>query len=398
MKLLQCIESMNPALGGTVESTIQMSRGFKQNGASVDILTLDAPEATWGDGHGITVHRVGPSRTYYRYAPRLHSWLRENLRTYSAILINGIWRHHSIGVWRAARAQNIPYYVIPHSMLNPWFRSAFPLKHLKKTVYWKFAEWRTFRDARAVIFGSEEERCSARLSFSPYTCSEVVIPLGTGDPEPRLTGCSVKQVFRRFPQLVGKRLFLFLGRLHPMKGCDVLLNAYAEVARGGDDIHLVIAGPDPTGWRERLQALAVELGIRDQITFTGPTYGESKWALFKAAELFVLPSHCEAFPYALLEALACGLPVLTTNKVNIYRELEQDGCAFVGDDSVDATVASLRRWLSMGKQEKVKMQRRARECFVSRYCNHGAAQRYLDLISGDPLVQARLRSQVRPGD
>jgi glycosyltransferase involved in cell wall biosynthesis len=191
-------------------------------------------------------------------------------------------------------------------MLDPWFKNEYPLKHAKKWLYWAWAEYRVLRDAKAVIFTTEEERVLARTSFWLYNVKEAVVNYGTADPGP-VTDSAKAAFSTKFPQLNGKRLLLYLGRIHRKKGCDLLIRAFADIIRSDDDsFRLVMAGPDATNWRPELVALSKKLGIADRISWPGPLEGELKWGAFGAAEAFVLCSHQENFGIAVAEALGCG--------------------------------------------------------------------------------------------
>jgi glycosyltransferase involved in cell wall biosynthesis len=124
----------------------------------------------------------------------------------------------------------VPYFVFTHGMLDPWFKRHYPLKHLKKWLYWPWGEYRVLRDARALMFTCEEERRLARESFWLYKANECVTNYGTARPE----GDSEKQreaFLSEFPELRGKRVLLFLGRIHEKKGCDILIQSFGDLAR-----------------------------------------------------------------------------------------------------------------------------------------------------------------------
>jgi glycosyltransferase involved in cell wall biosynthesis len=125
----------------------------------------------------------------------------------------------------------------------------------------------------------------------------------------------------------------------------------------------VIAGPDQTGWQKDLEALAARLGIADRITWTGGLAGTLKWGAFSASEVFVIPSHQENFGIVVAEAMACSLPVLMSNKVNIWREIVSCDAGFVADDTIEGTTASLRRWSALTAEEITAMRIRAKRCF-----------------------------------
>jgi glycosyltransferase involved in cell wall biosynthesis len=121
---------------------------------------------------------------------------------------------------------------------------------------------------------------------------------------------------------------LFLGRLHPKKGLDILAEAFGALARARDDVHLVIAGPDD-GARAATETALTRFGVRDRVTFTGMLRGEEKLDAFHAAEVFALPSRSENFGVAVVEAMACGVPVVVSDQVNIWREVVGAGAGAV---------------------------------------------------------------------
>jgi glycosyltransferase involved in cell wall biosynthesis len=151
--------------------------------------------------------------------------MRQHHKQFDAVIVHGIWQYSSFGVWRALAGTDTPYFVFPHGMLDPWFKRTYPLKHLKKLLYWPWAEYRVLRDAAAVLFTSEEERRLARESFALYRCREVVVNFGTAAPENLERAREV--FFGTHPQLRNRRFLLFLGRLHVKKGCDLLINIVA---------------------------------------------------------------------------------------------------------------------------------------------------------------------------
>ena len=366
MKILQIIASVNPENGGPIESVKQMSRILANAGHTTHVATLDGHDEPWVEAFPLTVHALGPGRGGYRYARTLVPWLRRHAQQYDAVVVNGVWQYASFGTWRALHRAKTPYYVYPHGMLDPWFKQAYPLKHLKKTLYWLWSEYRVLRDARAVLFTCEEERVLAQQSFRPYHCREIVVRYGTAMPEGNIQAQG--NAFRvAFPHTQGKRLILFLSRLHVKKGCDLLIKAFADVARLDPTLHLVIAGPDNTGLRPELERLAQRLNVADRITWTGMLQGELKWGAYRAADVFALPSHQENFGIVVAEALACGLPVLLSNKVNIWREVEEAGAGLVAPDDEAGTLGLLQRWLSMPGDAQKQMRVRAGCCFQEQF-------------------------------
>lgn len=380
MKILRVIASVNPQAGGPVEGIKQISQVLTTQGHRTEVACLDDPDSPWLRNFPSKVFALGPGMTGYQYSNKLVPWLRENAPRYDCVIVHGIWQYHSFAVWRALHRSKIPYYVYPHGMLDPWFKHTYPLKHLKKWVYWPWADYRVLRDAKAVLFTCEEERILARKSFWLYHCNEIVINYGTtaplGDPVAK------RQVFlQKFPALHSKRLFLFLGRIYAKKGCDLLIEAFAKVAHQDESFHLVIAGPDQVGWQAVLQDQADKLGIGHRISWTGMLQGNLKWGALYAAEALVLPSHQENFGIVVAESMACGVPVLISNKVNIWREIIADEAGLVGQDTLEGTVELLQKWLSMPIHKQQIMQKSAKHCFAKRFDIHQSTKSLIGSLS-----------------
>ena len=366
MKILHVVSSTNPALGGVIEVIRLTCESLLQRGHQTEIVSVDEPSAEWLAGSRLTIHALGSSRTSYGYAPKLLPWLRENASRYDAVISHGLWQYPSFAVWQALHGSKTPYFVYTHGMLDPWFKQTYPLKHLKKCLYWPWAEYRVLRDAEAVLFTCEQERLLARQSFRRYQVNERVVNLGTslptGDPSAQR-----EAFFARFPALCGKRLLLFLSRIQAKKGCDLLIEAFSQVAATDPALHLVMAGPDQTGWQAELVRFAAARGVGERITWPGMLAGDLKWGAFHAAEAFVLPSHQENFGIAVAEALACGLPVLISNKVNIWREIGEDGAGLVADDTATGTRQMLEQWLALPDAAQQAMRENAFACFERRF-------------------------------
>jgi glycosyltransferase involved in cell wall biosynthesis len=166
---------------------------------------------------------------------------------------------------------------------------------------------------------------------------------------------------------------LFLGRIHPKKGCDLLLDAFAHIAGLAPELHLVFAGPDGEHLQQKLAARAAAAGISHRVHWIGMVTGDRKWGAFYSCEAFALPSHQENFGIAVAEALACGKPVLISDKVNIWEDLAQDRVAITGPDTPAGTLCTLRQWIALLPPEKEAMGLRALQCFHRRYDSNTSA-------------------------
>lgn len=386
MKILNVVTSVDPNQGGVIENIVQMGK-FLSREHLYEIACLDAPDAPWVADSPLKVHAFGPAKTGYAYAPHLTRWLRAHRKDYDIVLVHGLWQFGNYATWKALRNTSTPYFVFPHGMLDPWFKRTYPLKHLKKLIYWPWGEFRVLRDARAVCFTCEEERILARQSFGLYRARENVVSFGTTAP-PDDADAQRAAFLAAFPHLRDKKLLLFLSRIHVKKGADLLIEAFARVAQRDADLHLVMAGPDQQGLQAQLQAQARELGVSERIIWTGMLQNELKWGAFRAASAFVLPSHQENFGIVVAEALACGVPVLISDKVNIWREIAADNVGWVAPDTLEGTLANLEAWLGASDAEIEQMRADAVRCFDQRFEIGGAARSLLAVIERE-LVRRR---------
>ncbi len=366
MKILRVINSLNPEYGGPIAAAISQSAEMLRQGHTVDFVTLDADNTSYLVQVPGIVHAMGPSMGKYGLNFRLVHWLKDNAWRYDSIIVHGLWQFHSFATWLASRQAKFDYFVYTHGMLDPWFKRTYPFKHIKKLFYWVLAEYWVLSDAKGVLFTCEEERLLARESFKLYKANEIVVDYGVqspqGDPE-----LAKSEFLKQFPQLRDKRIILFLSRIHPKKGCDLLIEAFAQIKELDPHLHLVMAGPDQVGWVSELQKLAEKLGVKDRITWTGMLTGIEKWGAYRTAEVFVLPSHSENFGVVIPEALACGVPVLTTNKVNIWREIQIDGAGLVANDDVEGILSMLQTWLNITEREHECMKNYSIKCFKTRF-------------------------------
>jgi glycosyltransferase involved in cell wall biosynthesis len=373
-RLLHVVASLAAAAGGTTEGILRLAQS---SAGPVELVCLDDPGASYAQGQSFPVHALGPATGSYWYTPRLQPWLKQNLERFDGVAIHGLWQHHSYGTYRMVRGRT-PYVVFPHGMLDPYFKRAFPLKHAKKQVYWLAREYAVLRDARAVCFTSAIERDSAAETFWPRGWRPAVVSFGTSEP----TGDPGRQresFLCRYPGLRGRRFFLFLSRIHSKKGCDLLLEAFGRLERL--DFDLVMAGPDEEGLRPQLEKQARRLGIYGRVHWTGMLEGDLKWGALRAAEAFMLPSHQENFGVAVVEALACEVPVLISDKVNIWPEIQKDGAGIVNPDTAEGTYLSMTALLGMTVEERRRMVSNGLACFRARYEMKRTAQA-LDEVFG----------------
>lgn len=374
-RILRVIHTLRRESGGPSESVLRSTAALLALGHQVAVVTEDPP-GTPPPG-AFPFHPLGR-----RDDATLGAWLRAHHGEFDAVLVHGLWQN-AAPVHRALRGTATPHLVFPHGMLDPWFRRAYPLKHLKKQLYWWLHEAAALHAAAAVCFTCEAERDLARGTFFPYRVRERVLAYGTARP-PAVDPAAQAALMTRFPVLGRGPFLLFLGRIHDKKGVRELIAAYAAF-RGEHPAapRLVIAGPcaDPAE-AAGLRRIAREAGLA-QADYADDPSGEdppdaplvwlpmlddaAKWPALRACEAFVLLSHQENFGIAVAEALACGRPVLISDKVNIWREIAADQAGLVRPDTVAGGLALLRAWQALPASGREAMARAALVCFESRF-------------------------------
>ncbi len=372
LHVLHVIALLNPADGGPPEMLRQLAANYAAIGDTLEVATLDDPSAPYLEHCRFPVHALGPGRSTYGLSRTLLRWLRGNAHRFDLVVINNVWLFPAVAAYLAARNARVPYAVFTHGALDVFFKRRYPLKHLKKMLYWP-VQYRILSKASAVLFTSELERDLALASFRPNRWTSVVVPYGTNRPEGE-PEVQTEAFYEAVPELKNRRFLLFLSRIHEKKGCDLLIDAFAEVAREHPDVDLVIAGPDQMQLQAKLQAQAARLGVARRIFWPGMLQGAAKYGAFRAAEAFCLPSHQENFGIVVAEALACGTPVLISDQVNIWREIRESGVGLVEPDTSDGTRRLLRRWLGMPAGERAGMAAAAEEVFRQRFSLRRSAE------------------------
>jgi glycosyltransferase involved in cell wall biosynthesis len=370
-RILHVTRTLNPVFGGPPDSVRMFCVAHIRAGNEVEVVTTDDPAADFSRIPGAEVHAFGPTKPNYHYTPQLEPWIRANVHRFDGVIVNGIWQYHTVAARKAVYGCR-PYVVFSHGMLDPYFRTQYPIKHMKKLAYWLLREAKNLNLANAVLFTSEEEKRVAAEGFPFSNFRRVVIPYGTigppeGDPQ------QMKREFlAAFPAVQGHPYLIYLSRIHPKKGCDLLFEAFARTAP--PEMHLVMAGHDETNWRPELDALAARLGVLERIHWTGSIRGNTKWGALYCAEAFILPSHQENFGIAVADALAVGLIPLVSDKINIAPDIAADNACLMEPDTLEGTIRLIERFNAMSAEERGAMEARGVACYQRRYALANSAQ------------------------
>ncbi|WP_276373430.1 glycosyltransferase [Chryseolinea sp. H1M3-3] len=393
MKILHVSPSMDPKLGGVCQAVRLIISGLSTLGVENEVVSLDASDAKFLKEDPFPVHGIGIGQGPWSRHPQLIPWLVVNLPRFDAIVVHGLWLYYGYAVRKAIgeiTGKKPKLFVMPHGMLDPYFQRAAgrKLKALRNFIYWKLIEGKLINMADGILFTCEEECRLAREPFRPYKPKrELVVGLGSDQP-PAYTPAMAKSFSEKVPELGVDAYILFLSRIHEKKGVDLLIKAYGELAtkkvKGTPQLpKLVIAGPGlESNYGQDMKHLAYDtLRLGSSVFFPGMLTGDAKWGAFYGCEAFVLPSHQENFGIAVVEALACAKPVLISNQVNIWREIESGGGGLIADDTMEGTTHMLERWYSMPDTAKKSMVKNAKDCFINSFEKGPASRRFLEKIN-----------------
>lgn len=386
MRLLRTIHTLSPTSGGPIEGIRQISPLLRTLGVQTTIATLDAEDAELPTDPSYEIVKLGPAKGLLGSSAKFRIWLENNIPKFDVAIVHGLWLYNGIGFWTANRKHQIPYLLYPHGMLDPWFKRAYPIKHIKKQLYWWLRERKLLVNAKNVLFTSQDEMLKSRGTFVPYQgITERVIKYGIAAPKVDREQ-SIYAFEKEHPETQNKECLLFLSRIHEKKGCDILIQAFAKLLNKSEnaqsDLHLIIAGPAASSsYLDSLRELASNLEIADRITWTGMLQGIEKYGALHKATAFALPSHQENFGIAVAEALSCGNPIITTYEVNIWREIESDEAGIITEAKLPDFHQGLERFFSFSTEKKKQFRRNAAQCFRSRFHIQAAAEDLNSLLA-----------------
>jgi len=387
LKVLHIIITVNKEYGGPVEGLTQSIKFRQQHNQYIEVVTLDNPDAEYVKDFPCKVNAIGPVHRKLGYTRKLKNWIMQNGKHFDVAVIHGLWNPSSIEGGQGCQAIGLPYVVFTHGMLDPWFKKAYPFKHFIKQLYWIY-QGQVLQNAHKVLFTSSEEERLAHGVFWGYRYKSKVVAYAAADAIENSED-GVRKFQALLPELNGRPYLLYLSRIHEKKGCDLLIQAFTSVVKRSD-LQLVMAGPCHDSYIIYLKNLVEKLGIQDRVHWPGMLKGDLKAAAFSSAEAFVLTSHQENFGIAVAEALAYGKPVLISNQINIFREIQAGDAGIVGADTLEGAIQILQQWESLDSKQKADMARCARHVYEKNFTVSSAAkdltQNLLDAINSNKKV------------
>lgn len=331
MKVLHVIPSVGPLRGGPSFAVRTMAEGLAARGVFVDVAAtddngpgrLDVPHERRVLENGVGFYYFPRQARFYTASWPLYRWLAAHVTDYDLVHIHALFSFAPAAAALCAARDKVPYIVRPLGTLNLWGMQN--RRPLLKGLSVRMLESRLLANAAFVHFTSEQERIEAEAAAGRVRSFIVPNPVSIA----KSSAAASASFFSRHSGLRGKRLAIFLSRIDQKKGLDLLLDAFASVRRDCKDVALVIAGGGDPALVAQLRGQARSLGLEGDVVWTGFLEGADKLAAFSAADLYVLPSYSENFGIAVVEAMACGLPVVVSDQVGIHRDISRAGAGLV---------------------------------------------------------------------
>ena len=390
MKILSIITSVNPEMGGPIQGIRNYQSTLVNLGCSRDVVTFEDSNdvLSWDFSESLIIYSLGKAKTQLAYNNNLLSFLKKNITNYDVVIIEGLWLYNSyctVQVFKWFKKNRpglkIPkLYIMPHGMLDPWFQNKKTRlwKSIRNSIYWHLVEKKVVNYVDGLLFTCEVEMLLARTTFQGYNPKKE-INVGFGINHPPENSSTILNAFLDLcPEIKGEKYILFLSRIHFKKGVDLLINSYNYLSTKKLNLpHLVIAGSNDSSYAKEMISLSSN---NPKIHFPGMLIGDVKWGAFYGCEAFILPSHQENFGIAVAEALACGKPVLISNKINIYKEIEEGSAGIISEDTLEGTISNLDKWLNLSLVEKQEMSDSAYLVYFKHFTIEKSAQTFLSHI------------------
>ena len=327
LNVLHVTPSMSPAWGGPTVAVSELTSELSRQGVGCEIVTTR--------GHRVGINQVPspgvpiysfdtgfPARFWTAYSGELPRFLNKKASSFDLIHIHEVWHYPGYVAFRAASKHKLPCVLTIRGELSEW---GLRQKALKKRIYRLVLLDRMLQNVSMLhALTRAEKDLVVKLG---YETPVVVAPNGI-ETAPFEALPAPAEFINRFPVLKGKRIILFLGRLHAKKGLDILARSFSIIAKRFEDVVLLVVGPNKFGTQEKMEAILSSEDLLGRTVFTGLLTGEDKLAAFSCADLFVLPSHSEGFANAVLEAMAARLPVIITKGCE-FPEVSEYGAGLV---------------------------------------------------------------------
>lgn len=372
-KILHIVPSYYPAFkyGGPIESVRELNKALFRKGIEIDVLTTNAGlengnnyvKNEWIYDEGVKIKYL-PAYFYehFTFSPQLMIDSIIAAKNYDLVHITAFWNFPVLAGSLASLMSKKPYIISPRGVLH---KDAINMKskNIKKLYYFLVAS-HYLSKANAIHFTTVDEEINL-AKFIKLKSKSVIVPNGLDLSRfNNLPSCGLFK--EKYPILQGKKILLFLGRINKQKGINLLIEAFDLLSKNYKDLYLVIAGPDNDNYCNEVKSFLRKKDLIERVVFTGLLKEDEKYSAYLDSDIFVLPSYFENFGMSVVEAMACGLPVVISNKVGISEDVRKDNAGVVVDLNVESLVNGIKQMIEEPQMAK-KISENAKKLVYSKY-------------------------------
>ena len=357
IRILRIIHSLDPNFGGPQNAIIDHTYSLIKAGIKVDILTNGFNNFKKHKNINIFYmgnHYLGD----FGFNLNLFIWLFKNKKNYDYFIIHGLWSFYTL-IARILLAKK--FFVFTHGQLDPFFSRNFK-KKFKKKIYWYLIEKRNLLNSKSLLLTTNEEK---KLLNRTYVNTDGIKKelVKYGISKKKINKRYAKNIFfKKFPKLKSQEFLLFLGRFHEKKGCEILIKSLKKLIKLKFRYHILLIGPE-SAEKNRLRLIAKKNGVNNYLHWSESIHGDLKWGAILNSKAMVLSSHGENFGVSLVESLSLSKPVITTNKVNIYKKILNYKAGFVSNNTVSDYSKILLNFNNLSNKKIQQMSFNSFKCF-----------------------------------
>lgn len=351
LRIVHVAQAITRSYGGVQTVVADLSRAQAEAGHQVTIVstnvgpsggTLDSAEKDSIERNGVRAFACSVAGRSLLLSPEFASTFKREAKSADIVHVHGLYRFPPTYAARYARMHGLPYVIQTHGALDPYLYARSPHSLMLKRLYERWFDFPNLRGAGAICYTSEEER--TRAAFLNLRAPSFVVPIGLDWRTYR--ELPPRGAFRTHWGIGEAPLVLFLGRLNITKGLDLLVPAFDTLRQKLPDAQLIIAGPENDDYGQKVRSWVHERSLENTVQFVGMLRGPEVTQAYVDADVFVLPSYTENFGMTVVEAMACGLPVVISDQVNIHRDVSETGAGVVTRCDANEVSAALVALLS----------------------------------------------------
>ena len=358
---------MDPKLGGPPDGVRTLIESFNKIGIKSGLAVIDCPTSPWLQNINAEILAV---RGFGKYKFSINFLVKLNkfVKNFDVIIIHGVWQFHSVAASIICLKQKSPYFQYLHGALDKWFREEYIVKHFKKVIYFQLIEKKILKNSNGILYTSDGEIASQDKGFKIENSNKLNVGFSKNYLNQKKI-LSRKNLEKIIPAIKNKTVILFLSRIHKKKGIDLLIKAIHRIDKVNnrilDDYVFLIVGP--CGDFIKLDIFVEQYNLGKLIVRIDWVEDKIKWSLLKHSDLLCLPSYSENWGAVVVESIMCGTPVLISNRVNIYKDIDDGNCGLICDPNVSSVASTLLYWMKSDKLFKKSLEENCEKTFFHRY-------------------------------